>query len=413
MFAAQRRMYLAAFLVDAAVMVAMTATPFFVFNQLGGGAAMSGLFGAVSAAGYACMCLVSSRFVSRAKHGLRWAYFGLTVYTVLICLMPVFRRPVVCGALAGGANVGMAFVWPALHSWIGAETDLARRGRRMARFNVAWSFGFAVSALCAGPLYDLDYRYPFVLLFALSAAALALLWSLPREVDHFGEATEEMLLARADHDRASEVHLYAAWFANMLAMALAAATRTVYPKRIDELVATDQLRLLFESEPARVLTAGTATKYSWLAFALAGSCALMFLLLGHTRGWQHRFRYLVWTQAASGLAFWALANTTSLVVMLACFAVVGANNGLAFFAAVYYSLADPARKHRRAAVNEAAVGVGAFSGSVAFGLLAKRYGLGMPFRYAPLLIAAALAIQFLLLRYGAQRQRRDARPQAP
>ena len=413
MFAAQRRMYLAAFLVDAAVMVAMTATPFFVFNQLGGGAAMSGLFGAVSAAGYACMCLVSSRFVSRAKHGLRWAYFGLTLYTVLICLMPVFRRPVVCGALAGGANVGMAFVWPALHSWIGAETDLARRGRRMARFNVAWSFGFAVSALCAGPLYDLDYRYPFVLLFALSAAALALLWSLPREVDHFGEATEEMLLARADHDRASEVHLYAAWFANLVGMALAAATRTVYPKRIDELVAAGRLRLLFESDPLQILTGGAATKYSWLAFVLAGACTLMFLVLGRTRRWQHRFRYVLGLQAASGLAFWTLANTESLVVMLACFAVVGANNGLAFFAAVYYSVADPSRKHRRTAVNEAAVGVGAFSGSIAFGLLAKRYGLAMPFRYAPLLIAAAIAIQFLLLRYGTQRQRRDARSQAP
>jgi len=397
-------MYLAAFLVDAAAMVGMTATPFFVFNQLGGGAAMSGLFGAVSAAGYAGMCLVSSRFVSRTQHGLRWAYFGLIVYTTLTCLMPVFRQPLVCGALAGVATMGMAFVWPALHSWIGGETDLARRGRRMARFNVAWCSGFALSTLFAGPLYDLDYRYPFVLLFGLSAAALALLRSLPHETDHFGVATEAMLQARAGHDRASEVHLYAAWFANLVATALAAVTRTVYPKRIDELVAAGELRLLFEAEPAAILTAGAATKYSWLAFGLTGSCALVFLVLGHTRGWHHRFTYLVLTQAASAAAFWTLAGTKSLAVMLACFVVVGVNNGLAFFAAVYYSLADPARKHRRAAVNEAAVGVGAFSGSAAFGLLAGRYGLGVPFRYAPLLVVAAVGVQLLLLRHGAQRQ---------
>ena len=36
------RMCLAAFFIDAAVMTALVVTPFYIFNQIGGGVAMSG-----------------------------------------------------------------------------------------------------------------------------------------------------------------------------------------------------------------------------------------------------------------------------------------------------------------------------------------------------------------------------------
>ena len=397
------RMYLAGFVLDAAAMVTMTVLPFFVFRQLGGGVAMSGIIGAAYMMAYALTALVSSGFVSRADNGLHWAIGGVLLATVSFCLIPAFRQPVVCGTLAAVTCVGNAFVWPALHSWIGAEPDLKKRSHRMGRFNVAWSAGFAVSALVAGALCDLNYLYPFVLLFVLNAIGIALLFSLPHERAHFGQPTSAALEARAGHDRASDVHLYTAWFANFATVAFVAVTRTVFPKRIVELVDAGQLRLLFEAEPAQFLTTAAATKYSWLSFALTGTCAAVFLVLSRTHRWRHRFSYLAAIQAASAAAFWVLSDTRSLVVMMACFVVLGINNGLTFFAAVYYSVANPEHKHGRAAINEAAVGFGAFTGSMAFGLLAARYGMAFPFRYAPLLVAAALAVQVGLLRYGARR----------
>lgn len=387
-------------------MVGMTATPFFVYNQLGGTATMSGVIGAAQAAAYAFACLISAGIVSRAKNGLTWALAGLALYTVLFCLMPFFRNAFLCGAISTVACASLALVWPALHSWVGGEPDPAVRSRNMGWFNISWSFGFAVSPLLAGPFYDLDYRLPFVLLFALGTAAWILVRSMPHERSHFADATEEMLLARAEHDRASEIYLTCGWSAVLFANAFAGITRSVYPKRIDDLVAAGDLRFLFESAPANVLAHAPATKYSWLAFTLAFSTAITFLIMGRTTGWRHRFSVLFWIQVASALAFWMLAWTKSLVVMLACFSIVGVYLGVAFFSGVYYSLGNPALKHRRASMNEAAVGIGGFAGSLIVGYLAGHYGHAVSFKYTPLFMVAAIGLQVVLIHHGKQRARR-------
>jgi len=373
-------------------MAAMTATPFFVYNELGRGAAASGAFGAAQMAAYAAMCIVSSRFVERARNGLDWALLGLTVFAVSYTSVPFFRHVWVCGALSAAAVMAMALVWPALHSWVGAEPDLKRRAYHMGWFNISWSFGFALSPLLAGPLYDWDYRLPFLLLLCLCVAAAALIKSLPHEKVFFKAASVEMLEARRAHDRASEVHLYAAWCATFVINVLAGVTRSVFPRRIDQLVNSGGLRLLFEEQAPAFLTSGSATRYGWLAVVLSFTTAAAFMVWGRTTSWRHRFPLLLWLQAASAGAFWALGHTQSLIIMALCFLVLGAAIGVTFFASMYYGTADPAKKHGRAAVNEGLVGSGGAIGSMVFGYLVGRYGFAHAFNYTPVLVAGALAV---------------------
>ncbi|HDP34841.1 MAG TPA: hypothetical protein ENN29_07000, partial [Candidatus Hydrogenedentes bacterium] len=114
-----RRVALVAFLYSAAVMAAITAMPFFVFNQLGGGAMMAGLFAGIQALGYAMTSLASSRFVARAANGLSWAVLGSLGFMIFMCAMPLFRHPWVCGALFSLGFTMSAFAWPAFHSYVG------------------------------------------------------------------------------------------------------------------------------------------------------------------------------------------------------------------------------------------------------------------------------------------------------
>ena len=409
MFKPHLRICAAAFLIDFAVMGGMMALPFYIYNQIGGTETMSGYIGGVQSICYAIACLVSAPFVSRAKNGLTWAVLGMAGFAVFSCFVPMFKDAFVCGAAATIASVALALVWPALHSWVGAEPDPERRADRMSWFNISWSSGFAVSPLIAGPLYDYDYRLPFLVLFVTCLFVIFLVMSLPHEHAHYAAASPELIEARAGHDRAGEEHLYAAWCATLVGAAVGGVTRTVYPKRVEELVTAGQLRILFEAQPAHFLTTGPATKYSWLAFALAITAAASFLVMGRTRRWQHRFQLLFWLQVAAAVAFWVLGNTRSLVVMMLCFVVVGGASGVCFFASLYYSMVNPARKHRRAAVNEGVVGIGGCVGSIGFGYLAGRYGFAVPFHYTPLFIAAALLVQVFLLRYGAVRQRNATR----
>lgn len=410
MFKPHVRICLAAFVLDFAVMIGMIVTPFFVLKQLGGTAQTAGIFGAAGAAVYATSALISASFVSRAKNGLTWAAAGILIYAVFYSAMGLFSDWRLALGVSCVGSAALSLAWPALHSWVGAEPNLARRARTMGWFNISWSFGFSLSPLVAGPLYDVNYAYPFVALFLVAAISLALVRSLPAESAHFEVPTEELLLARAHEDRASEVYLYAGWCATFVANLIAGAFRFVFPKRVDHLVGTGELRLLWEDTPAAFLTTAPATNFSYLAFTFSMATALVFLVLGRTEWWKHRFSLLIWMQIGSAAACYVLGTTKSLVVMALCCAVAGAFLGLAFFSAVYYSLANAAHKHGRASINEAAVGFGGFLGSLAGGILAERYGTVMPFLYMPTLFVLGVLVQWGLL---AHRRRADAPDAVP
>lgn len=394
---------MAGFILDFAIMIAITVIPFYVYNQLGGSELMSGVIGGIQSVCYATTCLVSSRYVGRTRHGLRWAYAGMTLYLLLMPLMLISRNPWVAGGISVVAWGGLAIVWPAFYSWIGADPDAARRQKSLGWFNIAWSSGFTVSPLFAGPLYDRAYWLPFLVVSAGTGAALLLVISLPRERDYFGAPAHEEADDNTAIDWKSEAFLHTAWMATLVANMVMGVMRSVYPKRVNDLVEQGGLRILFESHPAAFLTVDAATKYSWLAFACSLFTALIFLYFGHSTVWRHRLGWLIGIQVAAGAGLWALATTTSLVVMLAAFAVGGAALGVGFFSSVYYSVANPRLKHRRAAINEGAVGVGGCLGSIVFGWLASRHGMAFPFQWSPLFIAAAILFQLWLVRHGARR----------
>ena len=403
MFTPHVRICLVAFTLDFAVMIGMTVTPFFVMNQLGGTTQTAGIFGAVGSAVYASSALISASFVSRTKNGLNWAFGGILVFAIFYTMMALFSDWRLSLAVSCIGSAALSLVWPALHSWVGAEPNLARRARTMSWFNISWSFGFSLSPLVAGPLYDTNYVYAFVALFCISLVALALVKSLPHESAHFDAPTEALLLERAQDDRASEVFLLSGWCATFMANMMAGGLRFTYPKRIDDLVTAGELRLLWETTPAEFLTKAPATNFSYLAFAFSFATALTFLYVGRTNWWKHRFAVLALTQVASAAAFYTLGKTQSLILMCLCCAVVGVFLGLAFFSATYYSLASAAHKHGRASINEASVGFGGFLGSLACGMFAERYGVLMPFLYAPVFIAVGIAAQWTLLKYGKSR----------
>ncbi len=410
MFKAHHRHYLAGFLLDSAVMIAMTAMPFYIYNQIGGGVRMSGTIAGIQAVAYAVVCiLVSGGVVRTPLRGLSGAVFGTGLFALFFGGSVVTRDPVLYAVLTTLGMIGMAITWPALHAWIGAEPNLRRRNRRMSRFNISWSLGFTFGPLAAGPLYTWDPRFPFLLAGILALVAMAIFRAAPDERAYFGEARPDDADRRLRHDRASEVHLYAGWLACLTGNALAIVSRSVYPKRVQDLLESGQLRFLFEETPASFLPTQPATTYMWLAFAVAGANAGAFFVMGRTDRWHHRFGVLAAIQAAAAGAFWVLGTTQSFLIMLLCYGVVGTAWGAGFFAGVFYSVADPVRKVRRTAFNESMVGIGGFA-AMGFGALAGQFGMALPFHATPLFVGAALLAQFLLIQWAAQRHRAPAVP---
>lgn len=398
MFTPLHRMYLVGFLLDFAIMVGITATPFYLYGHLGGDETMSGYILGTQMISYSLGCIVFSRYVARVRNGLWCALAGIALFTVSYSIMPLLRNPYACGVVSVISNLALALVWPSLHDWVGGEPDSQQRKRYIGWFNVAWSSGFTVSPIAGGWLYSMGYRAPFAVLFAMGVVCFLLVWSLPRARTYFGAHPETLTEERAEHDRASTAFLWTAWTAVFVANALVGVTRSIYPKRVETLLHDGSLTLLGDWPLPAFLATDPVLPYSVASSCLSLMTALCFLLLGRTHFWRHRIGALFGVQVVGAAAFWWLGRTTSLLVMLLCFAAVGTALGMAFFSSVYYSLAEPAHKHRRAAINEGSVGMGGFIGSVAFGYAIQQYGdMRIPFTYTPLFILLAIGAQWLML----------------
>lgn len=392
------RVTLVAFLFSVAVTASQMAMPFLVFNQLGRGAFLSGVFAGSQALGYTLAALISAPYVGRSRNGLAWGSVGIIGFMGLTCAMPMSRDPLVCGALFSGAFALSALAWPSFHSWMGAEPDPVRRARSMGRLNVGWSVGAGVGPFLAGPLYEVDYRLPYVFIGLVCLFALYVIRAVPHEQLYFGTGSVAVPGRRASHERASEAFLWCAWCATFTAHVCIGAVRSIFPKRLDDIIALGQLRLFHESDPVAWLNSATATRCSWLVFMLGMGTATLFLVLGRSGWWHHRFSVLVVAQLLTGLSMWSLGYTHSLALMLVAFAVIGGNLGVAFFSSVYYGTANPALKHGRSAINEGVVGAGGIVGGFGFAFAGARFGIDMPFMWMPVFIFGVILAQWLLIR---------------
>jgi MFS family permease len=395
---------LAAFCLDFALATGFMATPFFIYHELGGTAETSGTIGAFQSLFYGATCLLASRLLANAKNGLRWASLGAIGLAVFFGVAPMTHNTYIFATLTFVGVASMGFFWPAMQAWLGGERDPKLRGRRVLAFNLSWSAGLALAPLVAGPLYDrLFYGAPYVLLIVVGIAAAFLVRTLPREAPSSGVTAGDVEDLHPRYDERNDIHLYCGWIANMVGWAMMGITRSVFPRRVDELVEAGQLTLFPD---ATVLDLGAATQFSWLIATVSVARAFMFIPLGFSTRWQHRFWVLLLSQTAAALAFWVIGMTHSLVIMALCLIVVGANGGIAFFASLSYSIAHYQHRQRRAAIHESMVGLGSFIGAMSFGWLADRYGTPWPFLHAPWFMAVAISAQALMLAYGVRRARR-------
>lgn len=394
------RICLAAFILDAALMVMLTAMPFYVYDHWDGTVGAPAVIGAAQSILYAIVCISISRWMNRNRRSMRIAGIGAFYYCVGSAAAVLWPGILGFGATSILAIIGMSIVWPSFHGWMGANPDLQLRARGMGRFNVAWSSGLAVGPLIGGFLYDLHPYAPFIALVVMGTACLSLLWGMPQEEAYYTTLADEKTPEWGEHALRSERFLMSAWIANGMAWALVGITRLIFTKRVDDLVASDSLRLLAEATPPAFLTHNPASLYAIIAFLLAATSAVVFGCMGKTRHWQHRFRYLAGLQVGSAAAFWVLGYTNSFAVMSLAFMIIGALSGAAFFTSSYYSMANFALRRQRSSINEFFVGVGSFIGPLGVGLIAERYGVNVPLTYMPVAIGLGLMLQFYLIRGG-------------
>lgn len=403
MLAAHHRHHLSAFFQDFALSSAFALVPFYIYDHIGGGARMSGGVSAVQSLCYAAACLVVARYAAGFRHPIRVAVLGCIGFAVLMPLVTITGTGLQVGTVTVAALVSLALYWPAMQSWLGGEPNSRVRAKRMADYTVAWSLGLAVGPLFTGWLYDhADERYAFGLVAATTLIAAALAWSLPEVLK--AHAVDEHPDAEPVDVAECERHLYPTWVANFLSWGMVGAMRGVYPKRVHELVDESSIHAFWPGGPFDLAGAKAATVYAVLLLSLYGARAATSYWMGLWHGWHGRYSWVLLSQVGAALALYGLGVSSSLAVISVCCLLIGFNGGITFFASLYYSVADPARRHGRAAIHESLVGIGGFCVAIVVGELGERFGVEQPFIYAPGVIVAAIAVQGLLYWRSAMRR---------
>ncbi len=280
------KVYLIAFVLDFSISASGTALPFYVFDRFGG-AGMSGTISGVQFGLYAMACLLSSRYVSRSKNGLRWALVGLAGYSILFPLSPLVNNAYFFGGMVTLGMASMSLVWPAVQSWLGSEADPKIRNRRLSFFNIAWTSGLALGALAGGKLYAMNHWLPFLLVLVLGGVAWIIIAGLPHERRYHREAPETKVDPTSPV-AGTNAYLYTAWVANAIGCGLVGSSRAVFSKRVAELVDAGSL-VIFGGEPVEI---EAPTLFGWLPFVLCVARAFTFIYMGKSGAWRDRFLFI-------------------------------------------------------------------------------------------------------------------------
>ncbi len=390
---------LVGFWVDFATMVGIVALPFLILEHVpGGNTALSGKVFAVQMATYTIVCLFMARIVGKSKKILMWSRWGVIIFAFSYSLYPFFPYKITFYLFSAISFIAMALSWPAFYAWVGTEVDEHKRQRDLAFFNVSWSLGFTLGPLFAGPLYDLDYRAPYILIFLISILAFILLLFIKDKENHIDldkNLSQETAIGN-NKENINELYLYPYWIGVFLANLLAVIPRSTYAEHLKKMVSDGELRFLFENATSSILQTNPATKFSWPSAAMAFATASIFLLFAWTYFWKHRISILILSQGICALTFLALSGTKSIILICLSFAMIGANHGITFFASTYYSVHHPELRHRRASINEGLVGLGGVVGSIIFGFLVEKYGVTFSYKFVALIVIIVIFSELLI-----------------
>lgn len=390
------------FWVDFAIMAGIVALPFLILEHVpDGNTALSGKVFAVQMTTYTITCLLMSKIVGKSRNILSWARWGVIIFSFSYPLYPFFPNRNALYLFSSLAFIGMAMTWPAFYAWVGTETNEVKRQRNLALFNIAWSLGFTISPLVAGPLYDIDFRFPYILIFGVSILSFIFLLFIQNENNLYIQDGNLSETSKNNYveEETNNKYLYPFWIGVFLANLMIVIPRSTYAEHLKTLIINKELRFLFEDTINPILTGDPATKFSWPSAMMAFATAGVFLLFAWTYFWKHRISLLIISQGVCAITFFLLSETKSIFLICLSFAVIGANHGLTFFASTYYSVNNPVLRHGRASINEGLVGLGGVVGSLAFGFLVDRYGVSISYKYVTFLVVLVILAELLIYNY--------------
>jgi len=396
-FSPLARLCVAAFLADMALYLAMTGAPYKAL-ALGAGPLILGLLPMARALPYS-LTTTWAGGLTEGTDRLRWGRYSLLAGAAAALALAFISGLGWLFAMLAVIGTALAFFWPAIQAGL---ADLAGRGRvtgNLGWFNIAWSSGKAAGFLVGGVLLA---GFGFTALFTAAAVALLAVvgivatlrlgGSRPGSAESIaraaGSAAEGAAERAAEPDpvdnaparpRRSARFRMAAWLANAVSFGAVAVLNIHYPEWLGEI---GRGETLFGAYLGLIFVAQT----------------VVFALMARFPGWRYRVAPLLGAQLPLVLLMAALPWIRSPALILATAPLVGLGIGMAYFASLFYSVEDLARRGRNAGIHEAVLGAGTILMPLLGGWIAAETGrLETPYLFAAAVGMVSVGVQAVLL----------------
>ncbi len=275
----------------------------------------------------------------------------------------------------------LSFFWPPLMSWLSLGIEGKQLGRAMTRLTFVGNIGIIISPFAAGALSSLAPRYPLYGAASLFAANCLLLIGaalvLPgiRSDKQRGGSREEP----EQPDRSTALR-FPAWIGLFATYAVLGVVITVFP-----MYARDDLGLSKSAIGALLLCRALCT-------------AAGYLFLGGMSLWHFRPFPMTAGLALLAVLVFGISRAPSLPVLALSLALIGPLISLGFSYSFFHGASGASRRATRMAIHEALLASGLITGSAVGGQLYQNCSMTAVSVFCAALIAAAIAIQVLLVR---------------
>lgn len=378
-----RALYALALIMNTATGVMVVAVPLLAI-RFGASALELGLLSSFGALAYALTCPFAGRHSDRAVDGpsapgasprrrsILLACGLLLLVDLSIFLVTGLRDVfilVVCGCFCA------AFFWPPLQAWLAEIKSRAPLNRRLARFNLSWSFGIMVGPMIGGFLFARDYRLPWLFGVATNSFILALLVAARGSAGCSGEREEDP--GPGERGRDEKSFLAVARWANFVCWFALANVQAIYPK----------LAVARGFSPQLI---------GYLLFLVGVTQTAFFVILGLSPFWHYRYLPLIAVHGLAAVGMLMLFSFSSMVPLSLAFALLGLALALSYYSSIYYSLEGQEEKGKRTGIHELIVGSGFLLGPLAGGLCAQFITLRAPFLVCAVLLAGTALGEVIL-----------------
>jgi len=299
----------------------------------------------VTAATYVVAALASgpvTRFIGRwisPRALIAW----LLILQALVCILPlIVLHHVILWLVACVTSVVAALLWPIVESYLSAGRHGREMRSAMGWWNMTWTGSVAASMLMMAPF--VEARWSILGVVALAPLSIASLCALPWFTRAPGRHDEDQHMASITIEyplllRSVRVLLPVSYL-------LIGAISPLMPYRLAEL----EVQLWFE-------TPATAT---WM-FVRVGAIALMWRITF----WHGRWGTLLLGGVTMTIGFATIVLSPTLTVLLVGLGLLGAGQGIVYYAALYYAMSVGRAEVDAGGVHEGLIGLGYLLGPLA------------------------------------------------